>query len=251
MTKITFRFFLIVLVSLSFGLSGCGIFNAPTDKMDIPPQTLIDKGMKQLKKKRYEGAIETFQTLRDHHPYSRFAILAELKQADAYYLNKDYDQALEHFAEFERLHPKNEAVPYVIYQQGMSSWKQVKTLDRDQSVTVLAVQTFNRLKQGYPDSKYAGMAADKIAEGRSMLAAHELYIGEFYLEKKKYKAALGRFLNLVNLYPETASSALAKPLIEKVQSRVDMQQKKDEENSEKNKTEKKATKPKSRLVETD
>ena len=111
-----------------------------------------------MQAEEYGRAAETFQTLKDRYPYSKYAILAELKMADAYFLRGDYEEASEAYLEFERLHPKNEAVPYVIYQTGMCYFERMPTSDRDQQFGVKAIQTFSRLRQMYPEDKYASMA---------------------------------------------------------------------------------------------
>ena len=87
----------------------------------------------KIKRGNYEDATEAFQNIRDRYPYSRFAAKAELKMADAFYKKKDYDEAFEAYDEFERLHPKNKDLPYVIYQKGMCHLERVTTIDRDQS----------------------------------------------------------------------------------------------------------------------
>ncbi len=73
---------------------------------------MADEGINQLKKKNYDEAIETFEKVRDRYPYSDQALLAQIKVADAYFYKKKYDEALQAYKEFEKLHPTNKAVPY-------------------------------------------------------------------------------------------------------------------------------------------
>ena len=73
---------------------------------------MAQEGIKQLKKKNYDDAIETFEKVRDRYPYSDQALLAQIKVADAYFYKKKYDEALQAYKEFEKLHPTNKAVPY-------------------------------------------------------------------------------------------------------------------------------------------
>ena len=81
-------------------------------------QELAWDGMDAYEDGDYKDAIEYFQKLKDWYPFSKYAILAELKIADAHYHLKQYDEAIFAYEEFEKLHPRNEAVPYVIYQIG-------------------------------------------------------------------------------------------------------------------------------------
>jgi outer membrane protein assembly factor BamD len=209
-------------------LSGCStleglwgdLFGDSGAEIEAMPQQLAQEGMEELRAGRYSRAVDRFQTLKDRYPYSRYAILAELKIADALYLNKKYVEALEAYMEFERLHPKNEAVPYVIYQQGMCHYSQMTGYDRDQTPVVHAIQTFARLQQMYPDSRYAAMAAARITEAQNSLAHHEFYVGEYYYSMGADKAALGRFLSLVKNYPDTGFHARAIEYITDIRARM-------------------------------
>ncbi|MFH1092440.1 MAG: outer membrane protein assembly factor BamD [Pseudomonadota bacterium] len=206
MKKTKILLIMVMFLALVIG-SGCGFFKKlwgeSGQELDLPPQQLAYDGMENLQAERYTAAITKFQQLKDRYPYSRYAILAELKIADALYLRKDYIEAAEAYKEFERLHPKNEAVPYVIYQQGMCHFNQSNGPERDQVPTVQAIQTFTRLRQIYPDSKFAGMASARLAETQRTLAGHEFLVGQFYFNMEAYKAALGRFLSLIKNYPDT------------------------------------------------
>jgi len=193
---------LLVLASFTLIISGCSWFK-PKNELEVSPQALAIDGMKALQSERYTMAVDTFQKLKDRHPYSRYALLAELKIADAYYFQKNYLDAADAYENFEILHPKNEAVPYAVFQQGMCHFNQMNGLDREQDSTYKAIQTFNRVIETFPDSKYAAMAEAKLLKAQHILAGHEFYIGEFYFKKKKYKAAQARFISLVKSYPDT------------------------------------------------
>lgn len=212
--------FLLVLTALP----GCGFWNWLTGGADTEisklPQDLAQEGMDLLAASRYEAAVQSFQALIDRFPYSKYAILAELKIADAYYFDSRYIEAFDAYKRFEELHPKNEAVPYVIYQQGMCQYQQMNPQDRDQTNTALVIQTFARLQQTYPESKYAGMAVARLGEAQTRLAAHEFEIAKFYLKKKAYKAALGRFHSLIKNYPNTGYHAQALEYIKIIREEI-------------------------------
>ena len=92
---------------------------------------LMSDGTTAFEKGRLREAKENFQKIKDRYPYSKYALGAELKMADALYENEDYDEAYETYDEFERLHPKNPEIPYIIYQKGMCQFRQIKTIDRE------------------------------------------------------------------------------------------------------------------------
>ncbi|MBW2623113.1 MAG: outer membrane protein assembly factor BamD [Deltaproteobacteria bacterium] len=213
----------LLIITLAL-ISGCSLFKSNSDVLDEPPETLVKKGMKQFSAGRYEEAVEIFQRLRDRHPYSRYALLAELKLADAQFLRRKYPEAVEAYKEFERLHPKNEAVPYVIFQQGMCYYHQMRSLDRDQEMTVQAIRTFSRLRETFPRDPYAAKAEARLIEAQNRFAGHEFYIGEFYYKKKEYRAALGRFTNLVKSYPDTGYHGRAMAYISDIRKKLAAQE---------------------------
>ncbi len=180
-------------------MTGCAWLESEEEKT---AEELIQDGVADFKDGNYQDAIESFERLRDWYPFSKYAILAELKIADAYYNNESYEDAILAYEEFEQLHPRNEAVPYVIYRTGRSYFNQIDTIDRDQSNAVHALETYRRLVQQYPDDAYAAMAGSDMVSCYKSLSGHEFYVGIFYYKNMKYKAAKKRFEAVIENYPD-------------------------------------------------
>ncbi len=214
MTKKTIANGLLTLM-LVFAISGCSTFKGwfAKKKPDLPPDVLAQEGINDLKKKKYEDAIETFEKVKDRYPYSEQATLAQLKVADAYFFKKKYDEAFNAYREFEKLHPTSKAVPYCIFREGQSNYRQRSTIDRDQTYTQKAIDEFKRLKQKFPNSEYIPKVDNYLAHCRKDLAEHEFYVAEFYYRTKRYQAAMERYQNLVQDYPEFPKIAEAKQRI--------------------------------------
>ena len=191
---------LLFCLALTLVCSGCSLFKA---KESESAEELASKGMRQFNKGNYNSALENFEKLRDWYPFSKFAILAELKIADSHYRLEEYEDAIFAYEEFAELHPRNEAIPYVLYQIGRCYFDRMDTIDRDQSVTRKALVLFKRLNEKYPDNSYALKAEKHINESLKSLAGHELYVGRFYYKTKHYKAALHRFKAVLSRYPDT------------------------------------------------
>lgn len=191
----------LLLVGLSVLLicSGCAWFETKEEKS---AQELVQDGVDSFEAGRYKQAIESFEKLRDWYPFSRYAILAELKIADAYFNLKSYADAIFAYEEFEQLHPRNEAIPYVIYRTGRSYFNQIDTIDRDQSNAAKALETYLRLIRQYPNDAYAGMAKSDMLACYQSLSGHEFYVGVFYYKNKNYQAAKSRFTAVVEKYPD-------------------------------------------------
>jgi outer membrane protein assembly factor BamD len=192
---------------LWFAFSGCTAiketWRAITGEEDeYSAQELAYVGMDNYESRDYKRAIEKFEKLKDWFPYSRYAILAELKIADAHYKLEQYEEAIFAYEEFEKLHPRNEAIPYVIYQIGRCYFDRIDSVDRDQTPARKALENFQRLQKQFPNDQYARTAADHINKCYKSLAGNEYLIGIFYYKSKHYKAAYNRFMAVVSEYPD-------------------------------------------------
>ncbi len=176
---------------------------------------LIQKALRYYRKGYWEMAEETFRTIRDRYPDSPYALWAELKLADCKFYAKQYLEAIVLYEEFEKLHPTNEAIPYVVFQIGTCYYKLMLPPDRDQSFTKKMIETYERLLRQFPDSPYTLEARKRIKEGRERLGEHELYVARFYYRTKRYRAAYYRLYYLLQTYPETRAAAKARPLVQK------------------------------------
>jgi outer membrane protein assembly factor BamD len=198
-------------------LVGCGWFSPEPEK---PAPELAREGIKAFNNGKYRDAIESFETLKDWYPFSKYAILAELKIADAHYQLAEYDEAIFAYEEFENLHPRNEAIPYVIYQIGRCYYDQIDTIDRDQTPARKALETFQRLHKQFPDDQYARSGNEHIPKCLKSLAGNEYYIGVFYYKSKHYSAALQRFMAVLSNYPDVGYHQKALQYIAKCEASI-------------------------------
>ncbi len=178
-----------------YGCSGLG------PKEEKTATQLTEEAREEFADKNYKSAIEAYTKLMDWYPFSEFAKEAELKVADAHYRLEEYEQAIAAYEKYERLHPSDEKIPYVLYQIGRCYFDRMEGMDRDQTFTGNALHVFRRLEKRFPDSEYAQKTEKHIQRCLRTLARHEFYVGEFYFKQKHYKAALKRFSNVMNNYP--------------------------------------------------
>jgi len=200
MMKKLFLLFAIILL-----LSGCALFES-SHEMEKSAEELGSEGSSAFVSGNYKDAIKAYTDLKDWYPFSKYAILAELKIADSYYHLKAYDEAILAYEAFENMHPKNDAIPYVIYRSGLCWFEQIDTVDRDQTPAKNGMTQFKRLIDQYPESEYAQQAKGKIQTCLENLSAHEFYVANFYFKTKKYESALKRYESLVSNYPNSKES---------------------------------------------
>lgn len=183
------------LLVLAWGCSTSGMKGSDKTSRDW-----YEEGMTRLAKKRYQGAAEAFQEASTL--YRDAALDADIHMAlgDTYFADKLYDQAIQAYREFLRLHPRNSRSDRAQFQIGMSYFKQLRGKDRSQEPTQLALEAFEKIVRNYPRSNLMGDAKEKIVFARRRLADHELYVGQYYMRTKAYQAALPRFDRVYHEY---------------------------------------------------
>jgi outer membrane protein assembly factor BamD len=182
-------------------LVGCGGKEVKTTGVD--PETLYREGLVRFNKRDYSEALKRFQELKSNFPDNPpYTLWAELKVGDCHFLRKEYVEAVAAYEEFKKIHPTHEEMPYVQYQIGLSHFKQMLSLDRDQTATKKALSNFEYLIANFPPSLFTEKAKDKIEICRKQLADHEFYVGNFYYKHKNYGAASYRFQKLLVDFPK-------------------------------------------------
>jgi len=189
--------FLSLVVGLLLGCGGKGVKTTGGD-----PETLYREGLVRFNKRDYTEALKKFQELKANFPDNPpYTLWAELKVGDCHFLKKEYVEAIAAYEEFKKIHPTHEEIPYVQYQIGTSHFKQMLSLDRDQTATKKALSSFEYLSANYPPSLFTEKAKEKIKICRKQLADHEFYVGNYYYKQKNYGAASYRFQELLTNFP--------------------------------------------------
>ncbi len=165
------------------------------------PGDLYVQGVEQMKKKKYDNAIVDFARVRESFPFDPIAVVAQIKQGDAYFEKKDYQLAGGTYEDFVNSYPDDENAAYALHRLGECYEKQALTIDRDQAITLKAVERFTFLKNRYPASPYAKDADAHLAGLTQRLAAREFYVGEFYHKAGSYNASILRLEYFLNTYP--------------------------------------------------
>ncbi|MCA9507579.1 MAG: outer membrane protein assembly factor BamD [Myxococcales bacterium] len=177
----------------------------------------FDAGEKALKDGEFEKAIGYFQFVRSKYPFSKFAALSDLRIADTKYAQKKWLDSASAYEIFVRLHPRHPEVPYATYRIGISYFYAVPTdffllpssTTRDQTFTKEALSALDRFLLKFPNSEQAKDALDKRALLFSYLAKHSMNIADYYERRSLYQAAVQRFLNINNDFPNSDISAEA------------------------------------------
>lgn len=179
-------------------------------KRSSNPEVVYNEGVRLLEKEKdYLVATEFFNEVRRRFPQSRFATLAELKQADLEYTQENYTEASALYGVFVKLYPTHAQADYALYHEAESFFKDTpEKTARDQSSAAQALIRAKRLIERYPQSKYVPDARKIVERSRLKLAEKEAYVAKFYEKRESWPAALERWNVVLNDYSDLKDSNL-------------------------------------------
>ena len=161
------------------------------------------EGMKSLEQGDVLFAAKKFNEVEILYPQSQWAPKSSIMAAYAYYSEDYYDDAISELERLITVYPKFKHMDYVYYLLGISHYEQIVDEKKDLQSLVNAKKNFDYLIKNYSKSEYALDASFKNDLIDDILAAKQMYIGRYYLERKKWIAAINRFRVVVDEYDTT------------------------------------------------
>ena len=148
-------------------------------------------------------AAKKFNEAEDVFPQSDWAPKSALMASYAYYSQDYYFDAEEELKRFIRKYPTYKDIDYAYYLLAITYYEQIVDEKKDLESINNAKETFELIIKNFPDTDYALDSKFKLDLIRDTLAAKEMYIGRYYLGKKKWIAAINRFKTVVEIYDTT------------------------------------------------
>ena len=198
-----FYFFLIIL--LCFSCSKKEIEKSKINEVNLESQMIeaYEEGLKELKAGDVIYAAKKFNEAEILFPQSEYAPKSALMAAYAYYSQNYYGDAMAELIRFLSVYPNHEDIAYAEYLLGLCYYEQIVDEKKDLQSIVNAKKTFRSVISKYPDSEFATDATFKIDLINEILAGKEMFIGRYYLDKKKWIPAINRFRVVVDDYETT------------------------------------------------
>ncbi|MEE9375462.1 MAG: outer membrane protein assembly factor BamD [Rhizobiaceae bacterium] len=193
------------VVSLSLLISACAKeqdINAFVDPT-VPADQLYNEALANIDAGDIPQAKRKFSKLDRQHPYSVFAKKSGIMSTYLAYRAAEYPEAIAHGKRFVSLYPANKEAPYALYLVGMSHYRQLKDITRDQKAARQTLRTMNELVERYPDSEYIEDAKRKMRIAKDQLAGKEMLVGRYYQERNEYLAAVNRYRNVLERFEDT------------------------------------------------
>ena len=194
-----------IFAALSLMMVGCSNSdNADIDgQADAPVDQLYNDALNTVLAGDVDLAAPKFEEVERQHPYSIWAVRAQIMAAWSFYQSNQYAQAEASLDRFIELYPADPLTEYAYYLKALSYYEQIVDVERDADMTYKALNAFEDVLRRYPDGPYARDSQLKADLARSHLAGKEMAVARFYLNKGHYAAAIKRFAVVVRDYDRT------------------------------------------------
>jgi len=200
------NFFIILFISIF--LISCSKDNIKKSiieekSLDLQVLDAYREGMESLKGGDVLFAAKKFNEAELLYPQSAWAPKSALMAAYSYYAQDYYEDAIAELDRFLKVYPKDQNINYAYYLLATSYYETIVDEKKDLESIINAKKYFNILIKNYPNTSYAIDASFKINLINDILASKEIYLGRYYLDKKKWIPAINRFKTVVNNYDTT------------------------------------------------
>ena len=202
MSKYFLVFFVLILfVSCSKDVEKKSVIKQKS--LDLQIREAYSEGLDALEQGDVLFAARKFNEVEILYPQSDLAPKSALMAAYSYYIQDYYEDCIMELDRFLKIYPKNKNLDYAYYMLGVAYYEQIVDEKKDTFSILKSKEYFEYLNKNYPNTEYAFDAAFKIELIEDILAAKELYIGRYYVDRKKWISAINRFKNVVSDYDTT------------------------------------------------
>ena len=133
----------------------------------------------------------------------KWAPKASLMAAYSYYAQDYYGDAIAELERFIKVYSFHQNLDYAYYLLGICFYEQIVDEKKDTQSIVKSKKIFKLINEKYPNSDYALDARYKLDLIDDILASKEIYIGRYYMDKKKWIPAINRFKTVLDDYDTT------------------------------------------------
>lgn len=200
--KISQSFFSVLLFAIF--LSACS--TKKDDYVERPAEEIYNSALSAMEKDNYNIAAKLFDEVDRQHPYSEWALRAQLMGAYSYYEALNYSDAIKALENFIQQNPGHKDAAYAYYLRALSYYEQIVDITRDQQTTTNALEALQDVITRFPNTQYARDAQLKIDLANGHLAGREMDIGRYYQKQMIYQAAINRYQTVVRQYQTTGQT---------------------------------------------
>ncbi len=199
------RLLIFILLLLLFSCSGNKKEEIVIEEKDLEMQMIeaYEAGVKAFEEGDALFAAKNFNNAELLFPQSKWASKSALMAAYSYYSDNYYGDAIYELERFIKIYPLDKNISYAHFLLAMCHFEKIVDEKKDLAPLINAKREFQFVIKNYPETDFALDAKYKLNLIETILASKEMYIGRYYLERKKWIAAINRFKNVINDYDTT------------------------------------------------
>jgi outer membrane protein assembly factor BamD len=206
---------LLAMLVASLQLTGCG--STPKDETaGSTAERLYKDAKNDADSGSYERAIKGLERVEGLAAGSVLAQQAQLELAYLHWKSGERETALTAIERFIKLNPSSPALDYALYLRGVINFNDNMGLlsvlarqdlsERDQRASRDAFQAFKQLVDRFPNSRYSPDARQRMDYIINTLAAYEVHVARYYLNRGAYLAAANRAQQAVSDFQQSPST---------------------------------------------
>ena len=203
--KNSLRFLLIISFIFLASCSG-----KKEKKIELNTSSLEDQmieaynnGLKALNEGDVLFAAKNFNTVEKIYPQSIWAQRSILMSAYSYYSQDYYRDAIYELNRFIKKYPTSDNIVYAYFLIATSYYELIIDEKKDISPLLKSKENFEFILNNFQETDYATDSKYKLQLINNILASKELYLGKYYLSKKKWIPSINRFKNIIENYSDT------------------------------------------------
>ena len=202
------KYFIFFIFFTYLIISGCGqkkVEVKPLEDTSIDSQMIkaYNEGLTALYNNDYMLAVKKFGEAEILYPQSIWAPRSALMTAYSYYVYERYFDTIFELERFLKTYPEHNRQNYAYYLLGLAYYEQIVDEKKDLEPIINSKKYFQIIINEYPGSEYAADAEFKLDLIKEILAAKEMYLGRYYIEKQKWIPAINRYKTILENYDDT------------------------------------------------
>jgi outer membrane protein assembly factor BamD len=171
--------------------------------MEMQMSNAYKEGYFELQRGDVLLAAKKFNEAELMFPQSLWAPKSAIMAAYAYYTQDYYSDVIFELEKYLVTYPNHKDRVYAHFLLGMTFYEKIVNEKKDLKSMLDAKKQFEFIIKEYPTTEFAIDAKFKIDLINEILAAKEMYLARYYLDKTKWIPALNRYKTVVHEYSTT------------------------------------------------
>ena len=204
----------VLLVSLTACNRGPRQYRPVVDPelLKLTAEQAYAKAEAEFERENWQRARNYYSHVYETWPNDPLGRRSLLRISDTYYEQGgpvNLVEAQYKYRDFINRYPTSEYADYAMLRIAMTAFKEMESPDRDQQKTREAVEKFTDMIRAHPNSPLRPEAEARRQDALDRLAAHELIVARFYMNRGSWNAAVQRLNYLIDTYPNYSDRAEA------------------------------------------